>query len=171
VAILAVVTKVCFASRLVACGAFRGQVNAGRVATGTVHFRMGSLQAYRVLKAGHVNVCEAVRSVAVLTHHPIVGIAGWRVAVGAYVLGLALTLMAIVAPYLGVLPLQLQGMLKGRVKLDHRPSRAVARGVGTEAGIVTAELDLTVTLGAVVAGLEAVVSDEVTLEVRGRFLD
>jgi hypothetical protein len=57
------------------------------------------------------------------------------------------------------------GVFERCIQIDQRPRAPVAGRVGTEAGIVAAEPDLSVTRLAFLAGLEAMICHEVGLQV------
>ncbi len=116
VALLAIWPKVGLAWRLVAVDTFIGQTLARRVTRHAVQRCMRSFQRRRVLEAGyHRRLFKPVWRVAVLAIWPEVRCHRWFVAVGALVRGLLYPLVTVVAPHLGVLALQLDGVGEGGV--------------------------------------------------------
>jgi hypothetical protein len=153
-----------------ATSAIGGHHLALDVAIGAAGGGVGSLQRQRVLKGAHIGPLESCWRVAVFTGVAKVGL--WRgVAIGADVLRFALARMAVVAPDLSVLALELDGMLKSCVQLYFWPGPGMAGRIGAEARVVVTEGDLTVAFLATLICLEAVVGHEVGLQVGSRLLN
>jgi len=98
-------------------------------------------------------------------------ILGWGVAVGALELGFRYALVTIVAPGLGVLAFERDGMFKVCIQVYRGPCLNVTCRVGAKARIICAKFDFTVAGCTFLVGLEAMVGHKVSLKVKLWLLD
>jgi hypothetical protein len=134
------------------------------MAIGAIRAGVGVLQRHRVLEITQIRPFEPSRRVAILAHLAKVGLRR-RVAVRALELGLSLTCVAVMAPRLRMLALQLDGMGESSIQFYRGPGPPVAGRVCTKARIVVAKADLAVAGRTFVAGLKAMVGHKVGLQV------